>query len=1845
MDDKTGTSHRCSYSVFRGRTIISDQRPASSGLVERVHLKMKLLFVLISLVAACDYTAAPTEAFTNVFHILSSLDNPHQGFVLCLANSTAELGFSLGDLTSFYLPDLTIQYLPHRSVCDATSCAQQTLWLTELFVFDIQSSLRLRDVRISGQKLIWTECTEEWCTHCLLPPFVWPGQPTTVIDRFPVDQAPSVFSERCPFNPHHSSFRIINSLMVIENSLLDNIRVLTQCFIELHRGNLTISNSTISRMDFLDWFINGEGSTVLLTGITVTGLNRDHSYQSGYSFGDTGFLRLLGVDYMTLEESVFEENYLLSGFEISVQQHWLRLTIKSCVFRNSMHGFRIDKWVELNTHPVFLISNCTFEGELANSIYFDITAPGYVKLLIEDCKFINVTVVNAVLLKVRLPDGEILINRTQFIHSKVYNTEERDVLFYYANAGSIAIENTLFLGCDISNSAALSFYSHLISSGLFLPSEEFENQVLKVPPQTCIFLFRSDEWNTYSWKNVQILSSANCLAAISVGSSTALAVAVEGLVIENAWNQGLNIDAGAVPMSVNVTNSRFIDIKGTGISLNDNIGVKNKLTVRSCLFIENSRSFVSYQGTYLVVHDSQFIRNTGWGYGAILFEIVEKKLKTTAFVVLLNISNCIFADNFATELGADVSVLSVMQWTSLDMIIRNSSFSGYSAMRGGSIYFMAVLFRTAAIQDCNFTSGQAANATGVIVTSHKAGVLILENVSFANHLISESYILQITVPNVDQLNREKYTELRTVTITNSTFLAGIKLEGRFWQTKLVTSNCRFEGNRGIIIWSDVGAVEDTGSLFKDNQAEGYPCYFQDQESSALFQSTQFRNNSATTQAGGCAYLRGESSSAFFSNCNFIGNTANSQGGALRIEKCRSVEMIGCKFASNSATSGSALIFFDMKSALIANSDFTLNRGRGVIELTSSNLTLESVSVADNGGADGSGLVLMDSMLQATGSSFTHMNSVQDCLVTASGLSNVTLVDCSVTDSTCTSDMLITSADNILTLTRCNFHNLSSVIGSIISTEGSLVRIDSVQVRNIDVAAAYLDAKETNLTMQKTVFSGNLKGLVVSAKGGVTLLSKCHISDLIISAEMGLLVSLDTENVELVGSVVRNVTSAHALMWIDIRATTVTITESQFDNLRGPLHGALSIQASSLTISDSHFLRNQGSDSGGGLGISAASALIQRCVFVGNTAKRGGAIYLTLTSLALVNNTFAGNWGVYGNSLASSLITGMKMMNISAIVMTSGQRYTGRLLLGLLDRYNQLVTTESNSTVWLFGEGLSGTLSATVLKGLIIFTGFVVTKSPGTNATLSVRFSPSSAISITLRIPVQLRNCTSGEAQSLTCDVCQKSTYSLQPGSTTCFACLPNADCPGDGDLYPLPAYWRPSQLFDGVLECPNHDACLGHNLKSEGSSTPYWSKTGLCAQWYEGNMCQSCTQGAGRRGIHKCAECPNEVTNKILITIAIAISLGVVITLTALTLRSSRKSQSKASTIVKIFLNYVQVTSLVASFPLHWPSFIPDFFSFHRYAGGSGQQLLSVDCLVPDLFFKRIVAMALLPIILLILNAGIWGLVWGARRSISVREKLVCSTIVSLFYFHISITSVTVSAFQCITILPGEQWLHEEMSIRCWDQRHSFFAFTTALPALVLWGLGIPALALLLLIKFRKRLEEPRALVMVGFLCRNYKSNLSYWEIITIYRKVCIIFLRAFMISLSPSIQTLTLVLLLTVSVLLQIKLAPFKRVLLNKAELQSLVVIFILAYAGLFYSFGSASLTSEITLLVIIILSHLVFVLFLIKVLVRRGLKVFVLALFGQDRSKNIRILRKESRGMYLQRLTMQATQLFNAD
>jgi hypothetical protein len=123
-----------------------------------------------------------------------------------------------------------------------------------------------------------------------------------------------------------------------------------------------------------------------------------------------------------------------------------------------------------------------------------------------------------------------------------------------------------------------------------------------------------------------------------------------------------------------------------------------------------------------------------------------------------------------------------------------------------------------------------------------------------------------------------------------------------------------------------------------------------------------------------------------------------------------------------------------------------------------------------------------------------------------------------------------------------------------------------------------------------------------------------------------------------------------------------------------------------------------------------------------------------------------------------------------------------------------------------------------------------------------------------------------------------------------------------------------------------------------------------------------------------------------------------------------------------------------------------------------------------------------------------------------------------------------------------------------------------AVPALVIWGFGIPAFAWIVLARNKQDLDLVETREKYGFLYNGYKKKYYFWESINMYRKIAVIFVSVFLKLAGVITQALVIFLVLILFLILNIKLMPFTFQALNDMEMISIITSMLTIYCGLYF-------------------------------------------------------------------------------
>lgn len=1251
----------------------------------------------------------------------------------------------------------------------------------------------------------------------------------------------------------------------------------------------------------------------------------------------------------------------------------------------------------------------------------------------------------------------------------------------------------------------------------------------------------------------------------------------------------------------------------------------------SCTFTSNSSG--SYGAAYvtayaLEVSSCKFTSNTSSGEGATLTFSINAKSAGSSFKV----TSTEFEGNVAGGTASDILFTGTTSGTlTTDLTVSACTFKNSKVSDGGIIVISGASLQLSTtgnslITGCTFSGATLSSGTGVLNFDNKSGVLKFESSQVSGITAQDGTYLM----NSEVTDSASYVSVTGVTATNCSGLYGINISAANVSVKL--SGCSFTSNEGASIINYGGTLTDSGSTFTKNTWGSGAVYTASSSSTATFTNSIFTSNTATS-TGGVITIGDSGNKVTLTGVTATYNSSADKGGVVYCKESAKITVSNSVFRNNQSSKGSAFYFLvsiEVEST-ITSSTFQYNQGEGVIYMVESSLVLTSNKIDSN---------LRNNIYETTpgiygiSSELTSKTNTFSNHTAENGAFFVAQLDSVVTETSSTFDSgYAETYGGIMFLLESNATMTGSVMtnsyggdaGALFCFSNSNANLIGVTMSNITskTASIYL-VSDSYLAASQSTFSIFNSTMIEGDKSSVSLTTSTIKNGISKVQTGGALLCSECISVTLTNNKFNTITSyseGGCLYFVASSNYSYTIYGNEFYNCNATDGGAIYSTGVSLSVTYNNFTSNNATGDGSGGTSGQGGGLDLVCVFdycsfnvssntfTSNQAlSNGGAINWLDIEPTLLNNTYVNNTAKYGNDIAcfasyieiesitSDSTASRRLPETTLTDVASGQMKNSLLLL-LKDKYGTTVATENTITASLMsgtGATLGGTTSVIAEDGILNFDSFQITTTPGSSSSITIESSGiiTSLDSIySLDIPVTMRYCIIGEIlNSNACQVCSSGQYSITLNSTICNACPSSATCDGGADMYPLSGYWRSSEYTDKFFSCLLTSACTGNDNKA--------SKIGVCDTGYESNLCQSCQDGYSRTSKNTCGVCPNSTINALRLSgIAIGVVLLVVIMVRS-TLKSAAKPKELHSVYIKILTNYLQLVLLVSSFNLNWPSLVKSLLSTQETAGSATEQLFSFDCYLDgnftgtDVFYQKLVIVGVLPVVIVVLAVMYWGPVALCRQNSNVlKSQLVSTIIVLLFLAHPSIVQTMFKAFSCMEIDPDETWLLEDLALKCWNTDHSFFAVAIGLPGLLVWGLGIPTLALVLLVRNRSNLRSVEVKTKYGFLYIGYKYNNFYWELIILYRKICIAFTSVFLSSISVEVQALSVMIVILVAFNLQLRYMPYENLELNMMETRSIIVAGITIYCGLYFLTNDLSDSVKIALFVLILVSNIYFI------------------------------------------------------
>jgi len=1171
----------------------------------------------------------------------------------------------------------------------------------------------------------------------------------------------------------------------------------------------------------------------------------------------------------------------------------------------------------------------------------------------------------------------------------------------------------------------------------------------------------------------------------------------------------------------------------------------------------------------------------------------------------ITVTGSTFTSNSAATLGAALYIEATIV-LSADSSLQTCSFTQNTCQKGTiAVYYHS---GTLAINDCKFTSNTANIGPGVFATIQTAALLTLSSTSFTSNTSPVGVVALLDLDIVKTL---------------------------------ITVSCLFQSNKGIAVAVENVKWTDTKSTFSQNTDSALDLA---DASIVTMTAASFVSN-LSVDHGGAAYL---STAAVFkcSKCAFTRNFAKDKGGAVFMEQASQIQISESAFESNSCNDKGAAIFIlgsITPVSTVLSTSFTSNSASnsGVISLLSSSLSLTSVTINSNTARGLTpGIVLNLSTLSVTSSFFSNHQGSQGGFLYATTESSAVFTDTSFSAGSAESGGAFNIVGSNLTVTNSRLDRISALSGAgFIAYSKCFVWLDLVTMSYMSASDSAIGLiSEGTLTVKNSQFayfgSGGIQADKLTAAyivgsqfsygtgvlGGAFSCTRCKnviIQNSVFtrnSANWGGGLYLTTQS----DSVVSN---QYLVEYTTFTYNTAWRGGGAFSNNINIKYNNCSFESNNATLPEDHSTGDWGR---GGAVLPDCKDMpscifnFTACYFAANHADvSGGALAWQDVRPNVTQTTFRGNTAEYAADISSfavsiQQVTGSKrrLEGIALSNLASGQVATQSLMVALVDHYGNVVTTDNSSSAELVAVDVatttvSGVSKVTAVQGIFTFDKYIISAEPGTTAQVRVSTSAIDTSKATkaldsvlyapaISVSAEMRNCIMGESHvGVTCQICEPGKYSLDPNSTACTNCPNEAICYGNYTMVPRAGYWRARADTEVFYKCLYVSACTG-------SPTPpnSLSLTGDCATGYTGNLCESCQNGYSRSSKYECARCPDQDINTVrlvFIALAVAILVGIMV---STTIKSAVRTKSLSSIYIKILMNYLQIVILAASFNLAWPEQVLQLFSAQESAGSFTEQAFSVDCfLAPSdsanadiVVFRKLIVMAVLPVFLAAVSCVIWVCIQCYKRYDNFpRDSLIATMVILLFLAHPTLTKYLFNIFTCMDI-DGKMYLLQQLDVKCWDYTHVFYIVTCAMPAIILWVLGVPALCLAYLVKNKKNLFSIAIRIRLGFLFNGYRPHAYYWEFVILYRKIAIICCSVFLTTISIPIQALCVLFVLILALYVQDQVQPYTTKDLNSIELKSILCATVTIYCGLFFLTGDLGDSAKMALFVAIVVTNVFF-------------------------------------------------------
>ncbi|KNC50235.1 uncharacterized protein AMSG_06390 [Thecamonas trahens ATCC 50062] len=427
-----------------------------------------------------------------------------------------------------------------------------------------------------------------------------------------------------------------------------------------------------------------------------------------------------------------------------------------------------------------------------------------------------------------------------------------------------------------------------------------------------------------------------------------------------------------------------------------------------------------------------------------------------------------------------------------------------------------------------------------------------------------------------------------------------------------------------------------------------------------------------------------------------------------------------------------------------------------------------------------------------------------------------------------------------------------------------------------------------------------------------------------------------------------------------------------------------------------------------------------------------------------------------------------------------------------------------------------------------------------------------------------------------CTICPRGT-TWASASAGCLPCPFGGYCTGgaarpvpDNGFHPVPGLPLSAAVFE---PCTPARVCL---------------RGGLCRDGHGGTRCAFCLDGWVKNpqtGV--CEKCPSSIP---YIFVGIALLGGI---LCLLLVKLARKNTA-FFTAASVGFNYLQLIAILSSFNIKWPSWTQRFFEVLS-AANIDLQLFKPECLVSNsseayttIWIIKLCAPWFL-LSLFLIGFGAYKL-YAQLRGVapivqaSMKYAFTNAAVMAMFVMYLLVTNTALEIFPCTKQVDGKHTMNREPSIRCYEGRWNKL-LAGSLVTMIMFSLFMPAAVAFVLYRRRFNLWKRKNLSRFGLLYLRYRPQFYFFEIAVLCRKFGVVFGKV-VFSFSVVGQVVTAMLVVSASLILQLKSHPYATMRINRLEVLMLSCATLVLTVAFGYALADGDLsTATATLLGVVLI------------------------------------------------------------